>query len=148
AQNSLTHSFMGLTPFQCMLRVFNHRYFPGRVNPIYYRLQLSASYRICPTFHVSLLKPVYPRSGSAAASEPSPPPPPLDIDGSLAYQVRTLLNSRRVGSRLQYLVDWEGYGPEERSWVDAADIGSVVNRGFSPLAPREACSTPQGPPAT
>ncbi|KAK3572216.1 hypothetical protein QTP86_027122 [Hemibagrus guttatus] len=91
-----------------------------QVNPVAYRLRLPASYRICPTFHMSLLKPAHPAVGEARTGEE--PPPPLDIEGTPAYQVRALLNSRRVRSRLQYLVDWEGYGPEERSWVDSGDI--------------------------
>ncbi|KAL1269106.1 hypothetical protein QQF64_031395 [Cirrhinus molitorella] len=117
-----------------------------QITPVSFRLELPANYRISPTFHMSLLKPAGGLRGDPEEGDP-PQPPPIMIDGEEAYQVHELLDSRRRGGTLQYLVDWEGYGPEERSWVNAGDIlDPTLTDEFHRAHPEKPAPRPRGRP--
>ncbi|XP_026048930.1 uncharacterized protein LOC113036701 [Astatotilapia calliptera] len=98
------------------------------------RLKLPSSLRVHPTFHVSQVKPVV---VSPLCPPPAAPPPARLIGGHPAFTVRRILDVRRRGRGRQFLVDWEGCGPEERSWVPRSRILdpallSAFYRGRSP----------------
>ena len=89
------------------------------INPAAVRLRLPRSLRAHPTFHVSQIKPV---KDSPLVPAVTPPPPPEIVDGGPVYRVKKLLAVRNRGRGKQFLVDWEGYGPEERLWVPSRHI--------------------------
>ena len=112
------------------------------INPSSVRLTLPESMKIHPTFHVSLLKPV---STSDLSPPVVAPPPPRLIDDHPAFTVSRILDVRPRGRGFQYLVDWEGYGPEERSWISRRLIlDPTLLRDFYEANPGRPGRTPGG----
>jgi len=90
-----------------------------RIGTLAYRLELPASMQMHPVFHVSLLQP-YREDGRV-----QPPPPPLHVGKQLAYTADRILDHKaeRHGRRKnmkEFLVCWEGYGPEHDTWKPEA----------------------------
>jgi hypothetical protein len=89
-----------------------------------YRLQLPPQMRIHPVFHVSLLEP-YKENRLAGRTQERPPP--VEVEGELEYEVKEIVDSKVVRGKLQYHVEWVGYGPEERTWEPVEHVGHAAD---------------------
>ena len=78
--------------------------------------------RLHNVFHVSLLEP-YREDGPY-----QPPPATVFIDGDTQYDVAKILDVRSKGAGKQFLVSWEGYGPEHDTWEDQEDLANCKEK--------------------
>jgi hypothetical protein len=119
------------------------------LGPVTVELDLPPTMKIHPVFHVSLITPHVANTIPHRVQRP-PHPVFTDNDPSLTphYLVNAILDSRYYRSKLQYLIDWKGYTPAERSWepadVIALDVPGLVAEfhKFHPDLPGPALKAP------
>jgi hypothetical protein len=103
------------------------------VNPVAYKLKLPANLKIHPVFHVSMLQP-WRVDGEFPAHQPSLSQPPPVNEAENRFKVDRLLDKRTRrygrGERVEYLIRWFGYGPEDDSWEPVRNIDSDLIADF------------------
>jgi len=85
-----------------------------------YQLDLPATVKIHPIFHISLLE-------LTASTEPipghqQPPPPSVIIQKQQEWEVEKILDSRRHRNQIQYRVKWTGFHDPDRTWYPARNF--------------------------
>jgi transposase InsO family protein len=94
-----------------------------------YKLELPQSLPVHPVFHTSLLQPYRHRQG-----DPVPLPGPVELDDgeetSNRYEVEALVEKRKKGKQIQYLVKWKGWPKEYNEWVQVKNVDESLVRDF------------------
>ena len=86
-----------------------------QVSPVSWRLDLPATMRIHPVFHVSQLK-VYVQDHYSNPNHDIEPPPLRIVDGLEVYNINHIIKHRDYKSDRKYLVSWEGY-PDAKDYT-------------------------------
>jgi len=90
-----------------------------------YRLELPATMKVHPVFHVSLLEPY---RESVFPGRVQDPPPSIEIENHEEYEVEKILDSRRRRGNLEYFVHWSGYDINERTWEAAENLANAPEK--------------------
>ena len=105
-----------------------------QINDVAFRLKLPLTMKVHDVFHVSLLEPYHADTNPLRIQ---PPPLPLIIDSFEEFEVSAILDSRIRRKKVEYLVDWKGYGPQDRTWqtLDTLDNALQLVRAFHQAYP-------------
>jgi len=80
-----------------------------KVGNVSYKLALPECMKVYPVFHVELLR--------GYTGPDFVPPPALECeDGTVRWNISSIIKARGQGSRRQYLVRWEGFDPAWDTW--------------------------------
>ena len=88
-----------------------------------YKLDLPATVRLHPVFHISLLEPT-------ASTEPipgyqQPAPPPVIINEQQEWEVEKIVDSRQYRGQIQYRVKWTGFHDPDKTWYPARNFDNA-----------------------
>jgi RNase H-like domain found in reverse transcriptase/Reverse transcriptase (RNA-dependent DNA polymerase)/Integrase zinc binding domain/Ty3 transposon capsid-like protein/Chromo (CHRromatin Organisation MOdifier) domain len=93
------------------------------IGTLTFRLRLPETMKIHNVFHVSLLEPYH---SDADPVRTQLPPPPIIVKQQEEYEVKEILDSRLRRNKIEYLIDWLGYGPEDRTWQTIDTLTNCV----------------------
>jgi hypothetical protein len=109
-----------------------------RVGTRAYKLDLPASVKIHPVFHISLLELAQPTL-TPIPGHVQPPPPPIVIEDEEEWEVEEIVDSRYHRNRLQYRVRWTGFPDPDRTWYPSENFTNSPDaiRRFHTTYPRK-----------
>ena len=93
-----------------------------QISPVTFKLKMPAKYRsIHPVFHASKLAPY--TEALIPGQKPSPPQP-VEIKGNEEWEVEKILQHRKRGRKVEFLVRWKGFGRDDDTWEPESNLGN------------------------
>jgi hypothetical protein len=111
-----------------------------KVSRVSYKLELPDKFRIHPVFHVGKLKKAIETDRFTERKQNDRPLPVVKIDGSDAWYVEKVVDKRKKGNKVEYLVKWEGYPEWENSWEPAAALKKTAGDAVEAYEKRQAAT--------